>query len=90
MTPDKVREVMAIYRKRFEEAGIEKKKLLDASHNSYSLNSLQHCYAMLDEIDVFIQEARMDKVFRWLGFIQGCLWSHGVYTLDDLKNHNRP
>lgn len=29
------------------------------------------------------------KAFRWLGFLQGVLWTHGIFKLDDLKTHNR-
>ena len=89
MTPDKVREVLAIYRKKFEEAGVGKKNLR-AEQSQDNWDRLAHCHGMLDEMDFFIQQNRMEKVFRWLGFIQGCLWSMSVYTLDDLKNHNRP
>jgi hypothetical protein len=32
----------------------------------------------------------MEKAFRWLGFVQGVLWTNRVYTLDNLKSHNRP
>ena len=44
---------------------------------------------MLDKMEIFIKEGRMDKVYRWLGFIQGVLWSQRIYTLADLMNHNR-
>jgi hypothetical protein len=27
------------------------------------------------------------KASRWLGFIQGVLWSFGVFTIDDLMRH---
>jgi len=27
---------------------------------------------------------------RWLGFMQGALWVKGIYTIDELKAHNRP
>jgi hypothetical protein len=33
---------------------------------------------------------REDKVMRWLGFVQGVLWSCGVFTIDQLKAHNAP
>ncbi|MDD2696684.1 MAG: hypothetical protein PHE52_00800 [Candidatus Pacebacteria bacterium] len=45
---------------------------------------------MLDKMEGFLKEGRIEKAFRWLGFIQGCLWSTGEYTLEDLMNHNRP
>lgn len=30
------------------------------------------------------------KVHRWLGFIQGVLWSQGVVTIDQLRHMNNP
>lgn len=90
MTADKIREVLVIYRKKFEEMGIFEKRvphnLLPRTDNDF----LSHCYGMLDEMEALIQEGRMEKVFRWLGFIQGCLWRAGIYTVEELKNHNRP
>jgi hypothetical protein len=29
------------------------------------------------------------KFNRWLGFVQGCLWAGGVYTLDQLREQTR-
>lgn len=45
---------------------------------------------MLDEIDGFCDEGEMGKAFRWLGFVQGALASMGIFTIEELKNHNRP
>ena len=90
MTADKVRETLAIYRKKFEEMGIPKSQSPHSSFPTSDKDFLAHCHGMLDEMEVFIQEGRMDKVFRWLGFIQGCLWRIGVYTIEEMKNHNRP
>lgn len=90
MNADKVREVLATYRKKFEELNVSKRKFphneLPKSDNDF----LAHCHGMLDEMKTFIEEGRMEKVFRWLGFIQGCLWIIGVYTVEEIKNHNRP
>ncbi len=89
MTPEKVREVIAAYRAAFEERGIDP---FDYPHDEvlYATScGLRHCRGMLDKMEVFITENRMDKVYRWLGFIQGVLWSQGFYTLKDLMNHNR-
>jgi len=89
MTAEKVREVVGIYRRKFEELGIAKnfypRALSLASHKQ----GLEHCHAMLDKIEEFIAAGRMEKVFRWLGFIQGFLWSQRIYTVGDLATHNR-
>ncbi len=89
MNADKVLAVIEIYRKRFEILGIPK---IGFSHKAipYSKESrLAHCHEMLDKMEKFIAQDEMEKVFRWLGFIQGCFWSTGLYTLEDMKNHNR-
>ena len=31
----------------------------------------------------------MEKNMRWLGFIQGILWSKGYFTIEELSDHNR-
>ena len=90
MTGEKVREALALYRKKFAELGIPKKSFPHNALPKSDSDFLAHCHKMLDEMEVFIDEARMDKVFRWLGFVQGCLWRAGVYTVEELKNHNCP
>src|ERR1700677_4418928 len=33
---------------------------------------------------------RLEKKFRWLGFIQGVLWVTGEMTIEESKNMNKP
>ena len=68
-------------------------KEINRSKNSLSLDKkemLAHLHSMIDKIIKFLDEDRRDKLFRWLGFIQGALWVLGIYTINELKNHNRP
>lgn len=90
MTPEKIRKVLSVYGKKFEELGIPKEQFAANSYVISDSQCLAHCRAMIDQIDVFLNENRMDKAFRWLGFIQGCLWKAGIYSIEELKNHNRP
>jgi len=30
-----------------------------------------------------------EKLMRWLGFMQGALWSRGYYSLDDFRKMNK-
>lgn len=89
MKKEKVQQVIDIYRNKFEELGVGKvdyphEELLDSQEHG-----AEHCHGMLDKIEGFLKQDRMDKVFRWLGFVQCLLWSQRIYTLDDLMNHNR-
>ncbi len=97
MTPEKVIEVVERYRQEFIRMGIAK----SAYHHDdlFRINSdlswdyndaLRHCHNMLDQMVQFVKEGRMEKTFRWLGFIQGVLWANGIYTLAELQNHNKP
>lgn len=86
----KILEVIGKYRQHFKEKKII---AIDFPHQKKPRSrkeKLGHCYGMLDKMEGFVRESRIDKVFRWLGFIQGCLWTLGHYSLKDLENHNRP
>jgi hypothetical protein len=89
MTADRIREVVRIYRQMFCELHRSKPEKCRHNHTPDHAAALFHCHAMLDEIDQFAIEGRVEKAFRWLGFVQGCLWVCGVYSIEELKSHNR-
>jgi hypothetical protein len=90
MNSEKVLEVVKIYRDNFKNKGVIKRAFSHKFRVKLREDALAHCHHMLDEIEEFAKENRMDKVFRWLGFVQGCLWFAGYYTIDEMKDHNRP
>jgi hypothetical protein len=51
---------------------------------------LAHLLFMCQEAQTFVDSNRVEKAMRWLGFLQGVLWSHGYCTLDELKRHSLP
>jgi hypothetical protein len=54
--------------------------------------ALAHTAGMLDKIEAFVKEGTpeaWDKANRWLGFLQGVFWVQGIYTLDQMRDHNR-
>jgi hypothetical protein len=51
---------------------------------------LPHLLFMCQEAQTFVDANRVEKAMRWLGFLQGTLWSHGYCTLDELKRHSMP
>lgn len=89
MDAHKVFEVVDRYRKYFEERRIGKSNFPHDRISGNEKEILEHCHGMLDQMEEFVKKGEMGKVFRWLGFIQGCLWSLGDFTLEDFKAHNR-
>lgn len=99
MTPKQVKEAIKEYRDFFDRGyfGEIYEKGFDFPHDmlydytDYSMagDNLKHVYGMLDQMEIMVDEGKMEKVFRWLGFVQGVLWTEGAYTLNELKDHNR-
>lgn len=50
---------------------------------------LKHLRYMCEVVQTF-PEARKEKAMRWLGFIQGALWSMGFITIQEAKEANMP
>lgn len=49
-----------------------------------------HVKWMTKQVPDFLGAGRKEKVNRWLGFIQGVLWAKKIYTIEEMKEHNRP
>lgn len=70
------------------------KKVCDLYTNKIStidsvLKDLSHLRDMLVKIHTFTDEDNMDKANRWLGFVQGVFWIKGIYTIDEMRDHNK-
>lgn len=92
MTPEKLLSVIDEYEDIFRAMGITSQ---DSPHCEImgpedGADVLAHCYGMLSKMRVFIMEKRIEKTMRWIGFIQGCLWSYGIFSLGQLQEHSRP
>jgi len=100
MTPQQVRDALGIYEKALQgEEAVPVRGDLNAVNpagkmqRDHLLWMCQETHKILDHVaggpgdreDRFIVE----KAMRWLGFIQGGLWSQGFYSIEDMKNHNR-
>ncbi|MFH0969311.1 MAG: hypothetical protein V1804_02285 [Patescibacteria group bacterium] len=90
MDANKLLEVIKIYRDYFKENEIPAMDFSETKNAPNPAEALAHCHGMLAKMEEFIKEGRIEKVHRWLGFVQGCLWMIGDFNLEDLRNHNRP
>jgi hypothetical protein len=89
VTNEKIIEVAQLYRKLLKGEPVRGPVELDWSlwtdeqqHN--------HLIYVCDGIIGFVRDNRIDKAFRWLGWIQGVLAATGVFTVDQTSRHNRP
>jgi hypothetical protein len=101
MTKEKLKRVFQFY---LTELAAEAKRRKDTSaprqlpeaesrllqHYISAEAELAHLRFMCIEAQKFVDEDRVEKAMRWLGFLQGVLWAREFYSLDDLKNHSRP
>jgi hypothetical protein len=53
------------------------------------VTALRHALWLAAEARTWGAE-RIEKKFRWLGFIQGILWMTGESTIEAAKNANKP
>jgi hypothetical protein len=76
MTKDKIRTIVNTY-----------KKYLTPYIDSDTKEG--HCYWMLTQIGDILEEGKIEKAMRWVGFIQGFLWTKNYFSIEELKTHNR-
>lgn len=53
------------------------------------VDAVAHATWMISQTLQFLDEGKIDKAMRWLGFIQGVLWTTGRCTIEELKEMNR-
>ena len=90
MTPDKVIKVLAKYSVTLEEEGFGVRRLPTGADPMKvpGHQKMAHLRWMCSEAASFVRQDRMDKAFRWLGFIQGALWASGFMSVELLKEDN--
>jgi hypothetical protein len=99
LTSDKLKQTLEKYKTFFVRGHI-----LPVKHDSVTLATdfgmqLQHCHWMLGPMQEMIERAEnpymfdtekeREKLYRWLGFIQGVLWAQSICSVEDLKGDNR-
>ncbi len=85
MTNEKLSEVLQFY---YDE--LDKHQVFYQQHSEpvNAVEVLQHTKWMTNEAQNFIPD-QVDKAMRWLGFIQGVLFSLGFFTIEELRGHSR-
>jgi len=92
MTPEQIRTAIAQYRQILLAQDIEPECYPSDDLMSMTDKSkvLPHCLWMIGEIPAMLAQGDTNKAEHWLCFIQGCLWMNGMYSITNLRDHNRP
>lgn len=61
----------------------------EATRENDNPDSLVHLKWMLLNIPLIMDEGKIDKANRWLGFVQGVLWSRRILNINEMKDDNR-
>lgn len=64
-------------------------KPLPLDYETAKTQAMQHVGWMCEEALTWPAE-RLEKKFRWLGFVQGALWAFGMLPVEQLKRDNMP
>jgi len=91
MTEDQVRQVVSGYQARLSREGYQPVRIdFDRTTASYPRSrQLEHLAWMCSEILTALAAGDREKAMRWLGFAQGVLWAHAVYSVAEMREQNR-
>jgi hypothetical protein len=92
MTPEKIRDVVTFYHSTLSQAGIQPQRInVDSSFGSVPRTALlAHAHYLCDGVLRMNITQQYGKANRHLTAVQMCLSFAGWYTLNELREHNRP
>lgn len=65
------------------------KRLGGGKFETPKFDTLNHALWMCDRVREFLRAGRLAKAYRWIGTVQGILLMNGVFSIVELKDHNR-
>lgn len=87
MTGEQVKKVIADYEQVLSWYSARPIRNMDSVELRERIN---HLAWMCEQVKGFVVEDRMDKAFRWLGFLQGAFWAYGIRSIEEAKQDNTP
>ena len=67
------------------------RSLTTVSYHKKDQEMVHHLLGMIPRMREMLWNStpRTEKFMRWVGFMQGVLWQRGLFTLEELKEHNK-
>jgi len=91
MTLDQVQTVLVAYEERLRELEADPKRADTSLTRPSEAQALRHLAWMCQQMREVLKSdsPNSEKVARWLGFVQGVSWMTGLFSIDEMRDHNR-
>jgi hypothetical protein len=89
VTAEKYLKILKLYEDTIIDMGGYEQRAVDHSACPTVDGAVGHAWSMLPKMREMILAGDTEKAMRWLGFVQGIFWTSEVFTIEDMKNHNR-
>lgn len=89
MTREKIQAVAAAYAQDLKQIGYQAERRPQITDDDGGTHILYMAETVASGL-YRDEEMSIGKMNRWLGFIQGWMWTVGMYNVDQLKETNRP
>lgn len=96
LTRDQAEAMLHFYCRTLDRLGYKSKPFDDIDgkvgasiYSSGKFEVMNHARWMCDRAEEFMRQHRLAKAYRWIGTIQGILFMGGVFSLAELRTHNR-
>lgn len=83
MTLELMQDIASRYLERFKDYGVS---VSQDRHTEES--AMAYANYMCCRIKEMAREGDESKANRWLGFVQGIYWSFGMYSINNMRDHN--
>ncbi|MFA6588155.1 MAG: hypothetical protein WCT08_03735 [Patescibacteria group bacterium] len=88
MTKDKLLKIIELYKTLLSDYPTKELASYEV-HPQTDEEFLVHLNWMLDRMREQVTQGKLEKAFRWLGFIQGVLSAKGIRTIAQLREDSR-
>ncbi len=89
MSNEKRIALVDLYRAELARRGVESREMNTACRPASTEIILAHCLWMLSCMPAFIDEGKLDKFDRWLGYVQGCFACCCIFTINQMRDQTR-
>lgn len=63
-------------------------KNIEANEENDNQGSIAHIKWMLQQIPIQLENNKIEKAMRWLGFVQGVLWCKNIRSIQEMRDDN--